>query len=157
MPATLEAVRQYELDAVYCRSQARKFHSRAERWGALDLASVYAASALAGLAAITALMTAPTWITAGSAATSAVIGGLVRSLKPSEKKSLRLRLYAQWERLGSCYEEAKVQSNQTGRDVFELDGAREAQQALRAIRQSLSEEIPIAGEDDWSRARVPAR
>ncbi|MFI7540364.1 hypothetical protein [Actinoplanes sp. NPDC049599] len=156
MPAVTEALHRYELAAAHCRSEAGKFHSRAERWGALDLASVYVASALAGLAAITALITAPTWITAGSAAASAVIGGLVRSLTPADRKALRLKLSAQWERLASSYEDAGLRSEQAGRDIFEAPGAQAAQQALQAIKETLSEEIPVAGEEEWSKTRLPA-
>ena len=147
MPATTET---HEQAAAHCRSEARKYHSRAERWGALDLASVYLASALAGLAAITALITAPTWVTAGSAAASAVIGGLVRSLKPADKKALRLKLYAQWDRLASCYDDAAARNHDAA------PATDEARQALKAIRETLSEEIPVAGEEEWTKACRPS-
>ncbi|GAB1692658.1 hypothetical protein [Krasilnikovia sp. M28-CT-15] len=157
MPTTMEIGHLYELNAADCRKEAKRFHSRAEKWGAFDLAFVYLASALAGLAAITALVTAPTWITAASAGASAIIAGLVGNLNPAEKKSVRLRLYGQWDRLASCYQEAKIRSEEAGHDVFEAEDAREAQQALAAIKETLAEEKPVVGEEEWSKARVPVR
>lgn len=139
---------QYEAIKSECEHQAEVHSGRAKYFAAGNVTAVLFTAGFAALAAVTSQTSVPTWVTTASAALSASIGIITASYSFQNKSKLHTELAADWKRLGSRYSQ-----------VAELGAANQQGawlDALDKMLSSLRKDEPVADEEAWTAARVPA-
>lgn len=142
---------EYRRLAKDAKEQAARCERLARRWSAINGSLILMAAGLAAVAAIGAGMSVPSWITVTAAAVSSATGVATAGLKPADTRTRFCRLHGDWIRLAWRW----GQVDRLAAHGASVDGAAWLD-ALHGIHATLEEDEPVAAEETWTSARVPA-